>query len=85
MTKNIQTKHNINNFVKAEVQAIQIAKWLEGERLNKDPGDDFIPQWIQKHAKEFRQKWKESKCQYCSKKCRYKNISKCSNFKLDKK
>jgi len=87
MSKNARTKQNdLNNFVKAEVEAIEIAKWLAGEQLKDDPGDEFVSQWIQKHAKEFKQKWKESKCQYCSREeCRYKNVPKCSNFKPNNK
>jgi len=84
MSKSARAKQiaDKNNFINAEVKAIEIAKWLAGERMKKDPGNDFVSQWIQNKAKKYRQKWKESKCQYCSiEKCRYKNTSKCSKFK----
>jgi|GEM_PF-6341069 len=83
MSKNTRAKFKIDQhtFVKAEIKAIEIAKWLAGEKLNKDPGDEFILVWIRDHAKEFRKKWKTSKCQYCSKEeCRYKNLTKCEKF-----
>ena len=56
-----------NNYLKAEKKYIEDAKWFEGINTNKDPGDKFILNWIQKHAKEFREKWMKTECQYCVK------------------
>lgn len=47
-------------FMKAQVHEIEVAKWLEGERLGCDPGEDFVSWWVKTYAKAFRQYWEES-------------------------
>lgn len=38
---------------------IERAKWLEGERLGKDPGPDFVRSWVDKYAAEYRKRYCE--------------------------
>lgn len=35
-------------------------KWIKGEQLGYDPGDDAIHEWIRLHAKEYRQAYKDT-------------------------
>lgn len=67
-------------FVNAEKQAIEISKWLEGEKLKIDPGENFVKTWIQNHAKKFKEDWDKSCCKFCSKNCRYKTKKKCNEL-----
>jgi hypothetical protein len=62
------THHAI--FMANQIQAIDEAKWLEGCRLNEDPGQPFIFDWIKDNAEEYRNKWQDSVCSKC-----YKNVS----------
>jgi hypothetical protein len=67
-------------FIEAEKTAIEISKWLEGERINRDPGEEFVKHWIKQHAKKFKDDWDKSSCKFCSNTCRYKTVEYCNNF-----
>ena len=41
----------------AQTEAIEIAKWLLGEKLGRDPGPEFVLEWIKENAEEFRTNW----------------------------
>lgn len=55
------TEDEMKQFMSDQVKEIEIHKWLEGEKLGKDPGEEAIKEWIKNHAEEFRKKWKEEK------------------------
>jgi hypothetical protein len=65
----------------AETKLIEIAKWLEGEKIHHDPGrteeekNAFVLQWIFGHAADVRATWEKSRCRTCSKDC-YCNLKK---------
>ena len=42
-------------FMKKQIEEIEREKWLEGERIGRDPGEEFVREWIKKHAEEFRE------------------------------
>ena len=67
-------------FTSAQAKAIEISKWMEGERLNYDPGQDYILKWIDSNAKQFKEDWDKSICSNCKKDCKYKNLPVCNNF-----
>lgn len=46
-------------FLEAEKHEIEKHKWIEGEKLGRDPGNDAIIDWIRKYAKRFREEWDE--------------------------
>jgi len=52
-------------FLNAQKKRIEIEKWLEGERNHKDPGHEFVIEWIKHNAAWFREKWQVSLCQSC--------------------
>jgi hypothetical protein len=80
--KQIDLKFEI--FINAQAKAIEIAKWLEGEQTNKDPGENFIKHWIRTNAKNFSLNWENSQCKQCkSADCRYNAKKHCKNFCLD--
>lgn len=41
----------------AQKEAIEVAKWLLGEKIGRDPGDEFVIEWIKENAEEFRRDW----------------------------
>ena len=47
----------LQQFIKDQILEIEKAKWAEGCRIHKDPGEEFVREWIQKHGEEFRQRW----------------------------
>ena len=46
-----------------EEQEVEIHKWIESEKANRDLGEEAIKDWIIKHAAEFRKKWEEENSQ----------------------
>ncbi len=56
-----------NNIFQAETYWINFDKWCEGEKVGKDPGNEFVLSWIDQHGEEFRQKWDMSCCSECVK------------------
>lgn len=57
----------LDKKLKAQMSRINFDKWLEGEKLHCDPGNDFILQWIAEHGKEFHEKFIDSDCRTCKK------------------
>lgn len=51
-------------FLAAQKEAIEVAKWLLGEKLGRDPGQEFVRQWIKEHAAEFRENWPSYSAEY---------------------
>ena len=51
------TPEEHKEFMAAQTDAIEVAKWLLGEKLGYDPGEEFVMEWIREHAEEFRQNW----------------------------
>ena len=58
MTSQRSDLMNEEEFMKLQIEEIEREKWLQGERQGSDPGNEFVRQWILKHAKEFREKHK---------------------------
>lgn len=56
----------IKRFLTVEKKIIEISKWIEGTIQKKDPGDEYVLNWIDTSAVEFRKKWNESKCKNCA-------------------
>jgi hypothetical protein len=67
-------------FIDAETQAIEVAKWIEGEKIQRDPGKSFVVQWIQQYAKDFKEMWDKSCCKSCKNKCKHNNTTDCNSF-----
>lgn len=45
----------------AQIDEMEKQKWLEGERIRRDPGDNYLKQWITNgSAAEFRKWWEEN-------------------------
>lgn len=45
------------DFMDAQTDAIEVAKWLWGEKIGRDPGDEFVIKWIKENAEDFRKNW----------------------------
>lgn len=50
-------QEEFKEFMAAQADAIEVAKWLLGEKLGRDPGQEFVMQWIKEHGHEFRDNW----------------------------
>ena len=55
----------MNEFMKAQKKCIERDKWLEGCRIESDPGVKYIMDWIKNNAAEFRMSWESSLCKNC--------------------
>jgi hypothetical protein len=66
-------------FMRCQVKKIDIDKWYEGLRLNRDPSSDYINDWVEKNAKKYREEWFKSACVTCPQweKCGWKAVEQC--------
>jgi hypothetical protein len=73
-------------FLQTEMKTINEAKWYEGEKRNADPGPNYIIEWINKNAEQWRKEWEISKCQHCAfwMYCGHNLKKDCEDFQLDK-
>lgn len=62
-------REEFKKFIDTETKLIQVSKWLAGEKMGKDPGDEYVAKWIDAHAKELREAWNQSKCKTCKNDC----------------
>lgn len=53
------THEEHKEFMDAQIKKIEVDKWLEGERIGRDPGDEYVKKWIREEAAKFRKKWIE--------------------------
>ena len=51
--------------MKAQLNKIDVDKWCEGFRLNRDPGQPYVMDWIDENGAWFRGAWNDSLCQRC--------------------
>jgi len=75
---------NIKDFLSCEIKRIEIEKWCEGERINCDPGQDYILHWIEVSGGDFRYNWNHSQCKKCKKKlyCGWLVKDECNELEL---
>lgn len=52
-------EYNMKQYMSDQIKEMEIHKWIESERANKDLGEEALRDWINKHAEEFRKKWEE--------------------------
>jgi len=52
-------------FMRAQRKRIEVDKWIEGCRIQNDPGQRFILNWIFLYAGQFRNAWQNSLCRSC--------------------
>lgn len=69
-------------YMLAQRRKIEIEKWCEGIRLKRDPGDEFVMQWIFNYGDWFRQSWNRSLCSHCAlaRKCGHEVRDRCDQF-----
>lgn len=65
-------REEFKEFLEAQKDAIEVAKWLLGEKLGRDPGDEFVREWISEHGREFRDNWPSYSAEWRSRKNSHK-------------
>lgn len=50
-------ENEMKSFMDDQIHEIEIHKWIESEKANRDLGNEAVKDWIKKHAKEFREYW----------------------------
>ena len=53
-------------FMLSQKRRIEYEKWLEGCRLKRDPGSEYILNWISLNGAFFRKEWDDSLCKDCA-------------------
>lgn len=54
------SQQEMKKFMETQVSWIEVAKWYEGEKLGRDPGEEFVAKWVKEHGAEFRKWWNEN-------------------------
>jgi len=74
-------------FLDVEMRKIDEDKYYEGVRRHCDPGQEYVIDWIQRNADNWRKEWDASCCQHCDswKTCGQNVKEKCESFKFDEK
>ena len=47
----------LSKYMQLQKKKIDDAKWREGERICRDPGQEFVIQWIKENAPKFRREY----------------------------
>ena len=73
----------MKEFLIAQKRKIEIDKWCEGCDTTRDPGQDYIMDWIDQNGKWFRQAWEKSLCKACrfSHQCGHNVLQMCDGYK----
>ena len=58
-------KTTLSKYLNKEKEEIDKAKWCEGEKIGKDPGQEFVKEWIDKCAKKFRKSYTVEDLKLC--------------------
>ena len=61
-------QEEFKEFMAAQTDAIEVAKWLLGEKLGYDPGEEFVKTWILENGQDFRNNWETYKAVWYAKK-----------------
>jgi hypothetical protein len=80
LKRNIRLQHEFRKFIDTETKMIEVAKWIESEKAQKDLGNAFVSDWISKNAEKVREAWNRSKCRNCKKNCKDKLRVDCHDF-----
>lgn len=54
-------KEQHEQFMKDQIHEIEVYKWCESEKAQRDLGQEAVKDWIRLFAKQFREKWEEEK------------------------
>ena len=78
-------EYMFSKFLDIEIKKINVDKWIEGEKISADPGENFIHDWIKRNASNWRKEWDCSKCKHCKnwKDCSLLLKTECDNFCQD--
>lgn len=49
----------LKQYMDDQIKEIELYKWLESEKANRDLGEEAVKDWIEKHAAEFRESWEK--------------------------
>lgn len=77
------TETDFKRFINTETKIIEISKWLAGEKMGRDPGQEYVEKWIDQHAAELRAAWNASKCKNCKKDCLHNLRIYCEDFEKE--
>jgi hypothetical protein len=84
LKRNLRLQREFRKFIDTETKLIDIAKWIESEKVGRDLGDAFVSKWISENAAEIRAAWNRSKCRKCSQNCKIDLRIDCNDFKKEK-
>ncbi len=76
----------MHKFITVQRKRIDKEKWYKGCDIQQDPGQEFILEWIDNNAAEYRLAWNVSKCKSCTQwhQCGYRVRTICDSYEHEK-
>jgi len=84
LMENFVYQSSDDRFLHVQRRRIEHDKWCEGFRIQQDPGNQYVLDWISSFAGTFRAAWNKSLCKKCSRysECGLSVLNDCSRFEL---
>jgi hypothetical protein len=75
----------MKKYIQIQIKKIEIDKWCEGCRIEKDPGRQYVSSWIDRNARSYKEWYELSKCKHCLhwRHCGHKLLPSCDSFEPD--
>lgn len=75
-------KTSDDRFLYVQRRRIEHDKWCEGISLQRDPGTEYVMEWIRNYAGTFRMAWNNSLCRACRRftECGLDVLTSCDRF-----
>jgi hypothetical protein len=51
---------DMKEICRNQIKEALLYKWIKGEKLGYDPGNEAINEWIEKYAKKYREEYKDT-------------------------
>lgn len=51
------TSEQFQQYMKDQIHTIEESKWYEGERIGRDPGHQYVMDWIKTNSIKYRKEW----------------------------
>jgi hypothetical protein len=52
---------SMKKYIQIQIKKIEIDKWCEGCRIEKDPGRQYVSSWIDRNARSYKEWYELSK------------------------
>jgi len=68
--------------MQVQIKKIEVDKWCEGCKIQDDPGQEYVIDWIEHHGQWFRNAYEASCCKGCRNwsECGHNVVPQCDSY-----